>query len=441
MNIIALFIIAVAALFNIGQLPQPLPTVYQLTLNGVESVVCDSSFPSSRRGTVCNILGALRLPSAPVTLTIVAPPPPPPTASSPPVDTNSSLSDEPSPESNRRLPPSGVSTSLIVSPMVSTQSRSTWTFPTWTLPASPFLDIILTLFYCLFTTFWVGFITITIWRNEDDPRKSIVRWLTWFFYDRFKPLRRASPEGSLYYKNDAHQVDGWSYYEIRWHFFNQNSPVIRFIRPVVPEPEPPVIEEPQIEVAEPEPRKHVRSAARCQRIRRQKAKARAEQQEHAPVEEPESEAEPEVVEEPVAPRRNTRGGKQVKKRQRRQELKEARRVATNAEAGPSTRPAVVPEFNDDNFPALPGTNIEPKAVQYEYPFATIAAVCRPSPTAAIRKGSWTVKVNINPDAGAVSRPKVRRGVVGNRVEELEDRWIDLEEEVWRNGRRKRKKNR
>ncbi|KAI0092723.1 hypothetical protein BDY19DRAFT_925845 [Irpex rosettiformis] len=433
MNIIALFIIAVAALFNIGQLPQPLPTVYQLTLNGVESAICDSSFPSSRRGTVCNILGVLRLPSAPVTLTIVAPPPPPPppTASSPPVDTNSSLSDEPSPESNRRLPPSVVSTSLIVSPMVSTQ----WTFPTWTLPASPSLDTILTLFYCLFTTFWVGFIAIIILRNEDDPRKSIVRWLTWFFYDRFKPLRRTSPEGSLYYKNDIRQVDSWSYYEIRWHFFNQNSPVIRFIRPVIPGPEPSVIEEPQVEATEPEPepRKHVRSAARCQRIRRQKAKARVGQQEPVPAEEPE------VVEEPVAPRRNTRGGKQVRKRQRRQEQKEARRAAANAEAGPSTRPAVVPEFNDDNFPALPGTNIEPKAVQYEYPFATIAAVRRPSPTAAIRKGSWTIKVN--PDAESVPRPEVKRSVVGNRVEGLEDRWIDLEEEVWRNGRRKRKKNR
>ncbi|KAI0092805.1 hypothetical protein BDY19DRAFT_926386 [Irpex rosettiformis] len=437
MNIITLFIIAVTALFNIGQLPQPLPTVYQLTLNGVESVICDSSSPSSRHGTICNILGALRLPSAPATLTIVAPPPP--MTPSFPIDTNSSLSDEPSPESSRRLPPSVVSTSLIVSPMVSTQSRSTWTFPTWTLPASPSFGTILIPFYCLFTTFWVGFIAITFWRNEDDPRKSIARWLTWFFCDRFKPLRRASREGSLYYKNDVHQVDDWSYYEIRWHFFNQNSPVIRFIQPIVPEPEPPVIEEVAEPALEPEPRKHVRSAARCQRIRRQKAKARAEQQEPAPVEESEAEAEPKAVEEQVVPRRSTRGGKQVRKRQRRQELKEARRAAANAEAGPSTRSAVVPEFNDDNFPALPGTNIEPKAMQYEYPFATIVAVCRPSPTAAIHKGSWTIKVN--PDAEPAPQPKVNQGGIRNRPEELEDRWIDLEEEVWRNGGRKRKKNR
>ncbi|KAI0089144.1 hypothetical protein BDY19DRAFT_993370 [Irpex rosettiformis] len=422
MNIITLFILAAVALFNIGQLPQPLPTVYQLTLNGVESIVCDLSASTLRRGTVCNILDALRLPAAPVVLTIVAPPPPKP--ASLPTETNSSLNDEPTLEFNRRLPPAVVSTSLIVSPMVSSQSIPT--SPAWMLPS---FDTIVTLFYVLLATFWMSFIVITIWHNDHDPRKSIVRWLTWFFCDRFKARRASSKD----YRNvlTADQVDYGSYDDIHWDLFRHKLAAIRSVQPVVPGPSPPVVEEMQPEGPELELRKHVRSAARCQRIRRQKARARAEQQEHVATEEPQAETDREA---PVEARRNKRGGKQVRKRQRKQELKEARRAAVNAEAGPSSIPATVPELNDDNFPALPGTNIEPNPVQYQYSFAIIAEVGRPSPTAAIR---WTVKTNPDPEP---SRPRLERRAADSRVKELREEWVDMEEEVWRKGRRKRKKS-
>ena len=107
MNILTLFIVAVAALFNVGQLPQPLPTVYQLTLNSVESVVCDPS--SSRRSIVCNMFDTLRLPAPPVVLRIVAPPP------ALDVPMNSSLLNGPPTEADLRLPPKVASHALVVS--------------------------------------------------------------------------------------------------------------------------------------------------------------------------------------------------------------------------------------------------------------------------------------------------------------------------------------
>ena len=167
-----------------------------------------------------------------------------------------------------------------------------------------------------------------------------------------------------------------------------------------------------------------------------KQKAREEEQQYAES----APVQAEELAEPAEPPRNRRGGKQVKRRQRYQELKEARRAAANAEAGPSTGPLVVPKFNDDNFPALPGANTKAEPVEYKHSFAVVAKVGRPSANAVIRPGSWTVKINAGPESPPRRLELGGRGAEGSWAVGLEDSWIDLEEEAWRKGRRKKKKS-
>ncbi|KAI0770821.1 hypothetical protein BC629DRAFT_1532738 [Irpex lacteus] len=429
MNFISLFFIGVAALFNVAwHHPQSLPTVYQLTLNSVQYAVCDISTPSAQYGTVCNFLDGLRLPAAPVVLTISAPdryswaelPPPPP------VDANNSLvvtSSKPS------LSQKVTSTAVVV--RTPTASSKSLTPPDWLLDAT---DVVLTLLWLVLMCGLTILVYGAIWFKVEGVPENIIRGLTWLFCGPPVAIRRrvrrtdAKVEAPVYspvtdsvdYDNTAGDVP-------------ETVPSLSSGPPApdVPTPHPPVTEVSEQPVAtsttDAEPRKRVRCAARCQRIRKQKAQARAEQQE------PAVEHLANAQTDPVEPRCSSRGGKQVRKRQRKQELKVARRAEADAVAGPSLAPIATPEFTADDFPPLgAGTSVQAKPIQLGMSFAAMVATGAPSPTAVIHKGAWTVKLN-----PAYGRPPadIKRRLVGSYVEED---WLRLDEEAWRKGRRKKK---
>ncbi len=426
MNFVSLFLIGVAALFNVAwHHPEALPTVYQLTLASVQHVVCDISSPSAQHGSVCNLLVDLRLPSAPVVLTIAAPDSDlvPWWAQQPVLDANNSLS-----VASKHLYSPVVSTALIHVPTASESSRPQ-TPPDWLLEAT---DVVLALLWLALMLGLVVLIYGTIWYKVDGSFENVVRGLTWMFCGPL-PVDRSQAVHTtvqLAIPVSTHAVA---------HDFGSGDvprPVLAVPSsahsPLVPERL--VTEAPTsvvVPTPEAEPRKRVRCAARCQRIRKQKAKARESQQEPA-VEHPESE---QSQTNPDEPRRGSRGGKQVRRRQRRQELKEARRAEANAEAGPSSACITTPAFTDnDEFPPLCGVDVQVDPIQFRVSFAAVVATGALSPTAAIRRGSWTVKVN-----PAVERPQVegKRRAMDGVVEESREEWLDLDEEAWRKGRRKK----
>ncbi|KAI0770825.1 hypothetical protein BC629DRAFT_778462 [Irpex lacteus] len=426
MNFISLFFIGIAALFNVAwHHPQSLPTVYQLTLTSVQYAVCDISTPSAQYGTVCNFLDGLRLPAAPVVLTISAPdryswaelPPPPP------VDANNTslvvTSSKPS------LSQKVTSTAIVV--RTPTASSKSLTPPDWLLDAT---EVVLALLWLVLMCGLMILVYGTIWLKVEGVPENIIRGLTWLFCGPPVAIRRVRPtisevEVPVYNPADRGDNSAGDVPETTSGVSSGPHP------PAAPTPEPPAVEVAERHVAtsttDAEPRKRVRCAARCQRIRKQKAQARAEQQE------PAVEHITNAQTDPVEPRRSSRGGKQVRKRQRKQELKVARRAEANAAAGPSLVPIATPEFTANNFPPLgAGTSVQAKPIQLGMSFAAIVATGAPSPTAVIHKGTWTVKVN-----PAFGRPPadIKRRSVGSYVEED---WLRLDEEAWRKGRRKKK---
>ena len=306
----------------------------------------------------------------------------------------------------------------------------------------PAPGVVLQLFCGLLLASCIGLASILIWCNFDTLLGSLLRGLTWFFCDPLPRRRRATLED--YYWSTIDRVDYGDYSELNL-YYEPDLPAVRVVSPTPFNPPADTSESPAVEgpytTEHEEPRRRVRSATRCQRVKKQKAQAHEEQQnpEPAPVQAEEPELE-ELVE-PVEPRRNRRGGKQVRRRQRYQELKEARRAVANAEAGPSTRPQAVPKFDDDNFPALPGAKAEAEPVQYRHSFAVVAKVGHPSANAAIHRGSWIVKLNAEPESPPRRLELGGRGAEGSWAIGIEDGWIDLEEEAWRKGRRKKKKSR
>lgn len=428
MNFISLFFIGVAALFNVAwHHPQSLPTVYQLTLTSVQYAVCDISTPSAQYGTVCNFLDGLRLPAAPVVLTISAPesdryswaelPPPPP------VDANTSLVVTTSkPSLSQKVTSTAVVRTLAASP-------KSLTPPDWLLDAT---DIVLALLWLVLMCGLTILVYGTIWYKVEGVRKNIIRGLAWLFcgppvVNRHVTQADSEVEAPAYiHVTDSVDCDDTAGDTPETEpSFSSGPPA-----PAGPTPEPLVTVVAEQPVATPttdaEPRKRVRCAARCQRMRKQKAKARAEQE--PAVEHPEN-----AQTDPVETRHSSRGGKQVRKRQRKQELKVARRAEANAEAGPSSIHIAIPEFTADEFPPLGAdANVQAKPIQLGMSFAAMVATGAPSSTAVTHRGTWTVKVN-----PAFGRPPadIKRPLVGSHVEED---WLRLDEEAWRKGRRKKK---
>ncbi|KAI0818825.1 hypothetical protein BC629DRAFT_1435641 [Irpex lacteus] len=430
MNFVSLFLIGVAALFNVAwHHPEALPTVYQLTLASVQHVVCDISSPSAQHGSVCNLLDDLRLPSAPVVLTIAAPDSDlvPWWAQQPVLDANNSL-----PAASKHLDSPVVSTALIHVPTES-ESSTPQTPPDWLHEAT---DIVLALLWLVLMSGLVILIYGTIWFKVDGSFENVIRGLTWMFCGPLPVDRSVNTTAQLAAPVSTHVValDNRDF---------GSGDVPRPVLAVSSSPRSPLVPErlvaevPRsvvVPTPEAEPRKRVRCAARCQRIRKQKAKARESQQEPA-VEHPESE---QSQTNPDEPRRGSRGGKQVRKRQRKQELKAARRAEANAEAGPSSASIAAPTITDnDEFPPLRDIDVQADPIQFRVSFAAVVATGAPSPSAAIRRGSWSVKVN-----SGVERPQVegKRRAIDGVVEESREEWLDLDEEAWRKGRRKKNKD-
>ncbi|KAI0770807.1 hypothetical protein BC629DRAFT_1442113 [Irpex lacteus] len=388
MNFVSLFFIGVAALFNVAwHHPQSLPTVYQLTLTSVQYAVCDISTPSAQYGTVCNFLDSLRLPAAPVVLTISAP------------DSNRySWAELPPP------PPVDANISLVVTASKPSLSQKSLTPPDWLLDAT---DVVLALLWLVLMCGLTILVYGTIWYKVEGVPENIIRGLAWLFCGPPRHTTDAeveSPDCNPVTDSVARNDTAGDVPETVTSF-SSGPPA-----PAAPTPEPLVTESHQLRTLSPGSVFAAPLGARGSGSRRLRL---------GRTQEPAVEHLANAQTDPVEPRRSSRGGKQVRKRQKKQELKVARRAEANAAAGPSSIPVAIPEFTADEFPPLgAGTSVQAKPIQLGMSFAAMVATAFGRPQADIKR--WSV------DNGD--------------VEESREDWLRLDEEAWRKGRRKNKKD-
>ena len=155
------------------------------------------------------------------------------------------------------------------------------------------------------------------------------------------------------------------------------------------------------EQPEQRPKKPVRCGKRLKMLRRKLAREAAEaeataqaQPQPVPVEAPPPA--PPVEEQPTPWELLTR----QEKRAHRTEARAARLAA-----GPSSSRAVreqpprapTPVFTDADFPPLPVESVAPRPLEHKMSYALITAISPASKTAAVRRGSWTVKINTDPE--------------------------------------------
>ena len=155
------------------------------------------------------------------------------------------------------------------------------------------------------------------------------------------------------------------------------------------------------EQPEQRPKKPVRCGKRLKMLRRKLAREAAEAEAAAQAQPQPATPEapppvPPVEEQPTPWELLTR----QEKRAHRTEARAARLAA-----GPSSSRAVreqpprapTPVFTDADFPPLPVEPIASRPLEHKMSYALITAISPASKTAAVRRGSWTVKVNTDPE--------------------------------------------
>ena len=103
----------------------------------------------------------------------------------------------------------------------------------------------------------------------------------------------------------------------------------------------------------------------------------------------------------------------------------AARAAQSSSVIPEPPRAPTPVFTDDDFPPLPVEPVASRPLEHKMSYALVTAITRPSKTAAIRRGSWTVKINtVQPTPG--QEPSVKWNAASRHYEDTpqDSRWTN-----------------